>query len=648
MMGAVRVADAVEAFLHHLAVERGSAANTLRSYTGDLHRYLEHLGDRDLAEVRTADVTAFVAALRDGQLAASSTARALAAVRGLHRFAARDGIVAEDVARDVTPPAQPLRLPRTLTTDEVEQLLAGCVGDGPVALRDRALLELLYSTGARISEAVGLDVDDLDDEQRVVRLHGKGGKDRIVPVGRPALASVDAYRVRARPDLARRGRGCPALFVNARGARLSRQSAWHVLRGAADAAGLTAEVSPHTLRHCFATHLLAGGADVRVVQELLGHASVTTTQIYTHVTVDTLREVYATSHPRAVSPRSGGTADPRLTSVEFDGRSTAGRVAGRRGVLLLCPHRPCTGRPRQTRSAGMQTPRPLAPRTEPLDEEETAQQAGSVGRHRLKVPEPAPLEEHGPARVIAVANQKGGVGKTTSTINLGAALAEYGRRVLLVDFDPQGALSVGLGVQAHELETTIYNLLMERGVEIDDVIRPTSVEGMDLLPSNIDLSAAEVQLVTEVGREQALGRALKPVLDRYDVILIDCQPSLGLLTINALACAERILIPLACEFFSLRGVALLMDTVDKVQDRLNPDLKIIGILATMFDPRTMHAREVRNRVIEAFGDLVFDAVINRTVRFPETTVAGEPITTWAPTSNGAQAYRLLAREVLAR
>jgi chromosome partitioning protein len=171
---------------------------------------------------------------------------------------------------------------------------------------------------------------------------------------------------------------------------------------------------------------------------------------------------------------------------------------------------------------------------------------------------------------------------------------------------------------------------------------------MDLLPSNIDLSAAEVQLVTEVGREQALGRALKPVLDRYDVILIDCQPSLGLLTINALACAERILIPLACEFFSLRGVALLMDTVDKVQDRLNPDLKIIGILATMFDPRTMHAREVRNRVIEAFGDLVFDAVINRTVRFPETTVAGEPITTWAPTSNGAQAYRLLAREVLAR
>jgi chromosome partitioning protein len=296
----------------------------------------------------------------------------------------------------------------------------------------------------------------------------------------------------------------------------------------------------------------------------------------------------------------------------------------------------------------MDTPRPFAPSPAPHDEEEPAPEAASVGRHRLKVPEPAPLTEHGPARIIAVANQKGGVGKTTSTINLGAALAEYGRRVLLVDFDPQGALSIGLGVQAHELDTTIYNLLMERGVEVDDVIKQTSVEGLDLLPSNIDLSAAEVQLVTEVGREQALGRALKPVLDRYDLILIDCQPSLGLLTINALACADQILIPLACEFFSLRGVALLMDTVEKVQDRLNPDLKIVGILATMFDHRTLHTREVRQRVIEAFGDLVFEAVINRTVRFPETTVAGEPITTWAPHSNGAEAYRLAAREVLAR
>jgi chromosome partitioning protein len=270
------------------------------------------------------------------------------------------------------------------------------------------------------------------------------------------------------------------------------------------------------------------------------------------------------------------------------------------------------------------------------------------GRHRVGAPEPAPLTEHGPARVIAVANQKGGVGKTTSTINLGAALAEYGRRVLLVDFDPQGALSVGLGVQPHQLEATIYNLLMERGVEPDDVILKTSVAGMDLLPSNIDLSAAEVQLVTEVGREQALGRALKRVLDRYDVVLIDCQPSLGLLTINALACADSVLIPLACEFFSLRGVALLMDTIDKVKDRLNPDLDLIGVLATMFDSRTVHTREVHQRVLEAFGDLVFDAVINRTIRFPETTVAGEPITTWAPSSSGAEAYRMLAREVIAR
>ncbi|OJY38867.1 site-specific tyrosine recombinase XerD [Pseudonocardia sp. 73-21] len=300
-----RPVDVVEAFLHHLAVERGSAANTLRSYSGDLRRYVDHLtssGVDDLGAVRESDVSGFVVALRSGPtpLAASSAARALAAVRGLHRFAARDGLVAEDVAREVAPPALPVRLPKDLTVDEVDQLLAGCIGDDATALRDRALLELLYSTGARISEAIGLDLDDLDVEHRTVLLRGKGGKDRIVPVGRPALTAVEAYRVRARPGLAARGRGTPALLLNARGGRLSRQSAWHVLHGAADAAGLTAKVSPHTLRHCFATHLLAGGADVRVVQELLGHASVTTTQIYTHVTVDTLREVYATSHPRAL------------------------------------------------------------------------------------------------------------------------------------------------------------------------------------------------------------------------------------------------------------------------------------------------------------------------------------------------------------
>jgi integrase/recombinase XerD len=303
-----RPVDVVEAFLHHLAVERGSATNTLRSYTGDLQRYLHHLatsGVDDLTQVREEHVTGFVVVLRTPEagrpaLAASSAARALAAVRGLHRFALRDGLVHDDVARDVAPPALPRRLPRTLSVDEVDQLLAGRPGDDPAALRDRALLELLYSTGARISEAVGIDLDDLDERARTVLLRGKGGKQRLVPVGRPALAAVDAYRVRARPALAARGRGTGALLLNARGARLSRQSAWHALRTAAEIAGVAREVSPHTLRHCFATHLLAGGADVRVVQELLGHASVATTQLYTHVTVDTLREVYATSHPRAL------------------------------------------------------------------------------------------------------------------------------------------------------------------------------------------------------------------------------------------------------------------------------------------------------------------------------------------------------------
>jgi chromosome partitioning protein len=273
---------------------------------------------------------------------------------------------------------------------------------------------------------------------------------------------------------------------------------------------------------------------------------------------------------------------------------------------------------------------------------------GPTGRHHKPIPNPPPLQHHGPAAILALCNQKGGVGKTTSTINLGAALAEYGRRVLLVDFDPQGALSVGLGIPAHQLDRTIYNVIMERNTPIDEVIIKTPVDGMELLPSNIDLSAAEVQLVTEVGREQTLGRALRPVMDYYDYILIDCQPSLGLLTINALACADGVVIPLECEYFALRGVALLIDTIDKVRDRLNPKLEITGILATMFDPRTLHTREVMARVLEAFGDIVFETVINRTVRFPETTVAGEPITTWAPRSAGANAYRKLAREVISR
>jgi chromosome partitioning protein len=269
-------------------------------------------------------------------------------------------------------------------------------------------------------------------------------------------------------------------------------------------------------------------------------------------------------------------------------------------------------------------------------------------RKKRELPEPPPLQRHGPARVVALCNQKGGVGKTTSAINLGAALAEVGRRVLLVDFDPQGALSAGLGVQPHQLDRTSYNLLMERNVSVEDVLLKTAVPGIDLLPSNIDLSAAEIQLVGEVAREQTLARVLAPVRDDYDFVLIDCQPSLGLLTVNALTAAHGVIIPLECEFFSLRGVALLIDTIEKVQQRLNPDLKLDGILATMYDGRTLHGREVFARVLEAFGDTVFDTVITRTVRFPETTVAGEPITSWAPTSVGARAYRNLAREVIAR
>lgn len=296
----------ITSYLDHLAVERGTAPNTLDSYARDLRRYAAHLaaaGIEELREVRERDVEDFLAGLREGSsghrpLAASSAARALIAARGLHRFAHRDGVVEVDVAAAVHPPSPPKRLPKALAVDEVLRLLE-TPGDSPRGLRDRALLELLYSTGARISEAVGCDIDDVDAEGRTVLLRGKGGKQRLVPVGRPALAALDAHLVRARPAFATRGRGTPAVFLNARGARLSRQSAWAVLREAAERAGITAAVSPHTLRHSFATHLLEGGADVRVVQELLGHASVTTTQVYTLVTVDTLREVYATAHPRA-------------------------------------------------------------------------------------------------------------------------------------------------------------------------------------------------------------------------------------------------------------------------------------------------------------------------------------------------------------
>jgi chromosome partitioning protein len=263
-------------------------------------------------------------------------------------------------------------------------------------------------------------------------------------------------------------------------------------------------------------------------------------------------------------------------------------------------------------------------------------------------PAPAPLAGHGPARVIAMCNQKGGVGKTTTTINLGAALAEYGRRVLLVDFDPQGALSVGLGLPTHEFDVTIYNLLLERGHDVHDIIQQTKISGLDVLPANIDLSAAEVQLVGEVAREQALSRVLRPVLDDYDVVLIDCQPSLGLLTVNALTAAHGVLIPLECEFFAMRGVALLVDTIEKITDRLNPRLQVDGILATMYDGRTLHSREVVASVVEHFGDQVFHTVISRTVKFPDASLAAEPITTYDTTHKGAEAYRQLARELIAR
>jgi chromosome partitioning protein len=263
-------------------------------------------------------------------------------------------------------------------------------------------------------------------------------------------------------------------------------------------------------------------------------------------------------------------------------------------------------------------------------------------------PDPQPLDHHGPARIVAICNQKGGVGKTTTTINLGAALAEQGRRVLLVDFDPQGALSVGLGIQPHDIEATVYNLLMERGTTAHDVLIKTAVQGMDLMPSNIDLSGAEVQLVHEVGREYVLGGVLEPVLPDYDIVMIDCQPSLGLLTINALACAASVLIPLECEYFAMRGVALLMETIDKVSRRLNPSLEVDGVLATMYDSRTLHTREVLANIVNGFGDKVFHTVINRTVRFPDATVAGEPITRFDSGSMGASSYRELAKEVLER
>ena len=277
----------------------------------------------------------------------------------------------------------------------------------------------------------------------------------------------------------------------------------------------------------------------------------------------------------------------------------------------------------------------------------SAEKLTPTGRPVREFPEPPALKSHGPARVIALCNQKGGVGKTTTTISLGGALAEYGRTVLMVDFDPQGALSAGLGVNTHDT-TTIYDLLIGREKDVRKAIQPTKVAGIHVIPANIDLSAAEVHLVNEVAREQILARVLKPVLDDYDVVLIDCQPSLGLLTVNALTAAHGVLIPLETEYFALRGVALLIDTIDKVRERLNPSIRVDGIIATMFDARTLHAKEVMERVVEAFGDTVMDTVIGKTVKFPDASVAGVPITEFAPNHASAKTYRQLARELIAR
>lgn len=272
---------------------------------------------------------------------------------------------------------------------------------------------------------------------------------------------------------------------------------------------------------------------------------------------------------------------------------------------------------------------------------------GPTGRPQTEFPIPPALPSHGPARIIALCNQKGGVGKTTTTINLGASLAEYGRKVLAVDFDPQGALSAGLGVQTHDV-VTIYDLLLGSEKDVAGAILPTATPGLDVIPANIDLSAAEVHLVNEVAREQILARVLRGVAPAYDVILIDCQPSLGLLTVNALTAAHGVLVPLELEFFALRGVALLVETIDKVRDRLNPAIQLDGILATMYDARTLHSREVLERVVEAFGDQVLETVIARTVKFPDATVAAAPITSFAPGHAAADAYRQLARELIAR
>ncbi|HCA74389.1 ParA family protein [Bifidobacterium sp. UBA6881] len=270
-----------------------------------------------------------------------------------------------------------------------------------------------------------------------------------------------------------------------------------------------------------------------------------------------------------------------------------------------------------------------------------------LGRDYETFPAPEPLRTHGPARVIAMCNQKGGVGKTTSSINIAGALSQYGRRVLIVDFDPQGAATVGLGINANTVEDTVYTALFNPRMDVHDVIRHTDFENLDIMPANIDLSAAEVQLVTEVGREQILAGVLRQVKDEYDVIIVDCQPSLGLLTVNALTAADGVIIPVAAEFFALRGVALLMQSIEKVQTRINPGLEVYGVLVTMFT-HTLHCDEVLQRIYEAFQNKVFHSVISRSIKLPDATVAAAPITIYAPNHKTAKEYREVSRELIAK